>query len=104
MSAATITRLVPEQSVPRGLAIIYGGNELASAIAAPLGSFMGGLVGWGGAFFCVVPLAVVTLVWQCLTLSGLPPGNRSDADGILALLRNRSCAIGMLGVLLSFTG
>src|SRR5258707_5591092 len=104
MSAATIMRLVPEQSVPRGLAIIYGGNALASAIAAPLGSFMGGLVGWRGAFFCVVPLAVVTLVWQCLTLPRLPPENRSGADGMLALLRNRPFAIGMLAVLLSFMG
>ena len=104
MSAATIMRLVPEESVPRGLAIIYGGNALASAIAAPLGSFMGGLVGWRGAFFCVVPLAVVTLVWQCLTLPRLPPENRSDADGMLALLRNRPFAIGMLAVLLSFMG
>jgi predicted MFS family arabinose efflux permease len=104
MSAATIMRLVPEESVPRGLAIIYGGNALASAIAAPLGSFMGGLVGWRGAFFCVVPLAVVTLIWQCLTLPRLPAENRSDADGMLALLQNRHFAIGMLAVLLSFMG
>src|SRR5260221_6103208 len=104
MSAATIMRLVPEQSVPRGLAIIYGVNALASAIAAPLGSFMGGLVGWRGAFFCVVPLAVVTLVWQGLTLPRLPAENRSDADGMLGLLRNRHFAIGMLAVLLSFMG
>src|SRR5258705_41047 len=104
MSAATIMRLVPEESVPRGLAIIYGGNALASAIAAPLGSFMGGLVGWRGACFCVVPLAVVTLIWQCLTLPRLPAENRSDADGVLALLQNRHFAIGMLAVLLSFMG
>src|SRR5260221_981124 len=89
MSAATITRLVPEQSVPRGLAIIYGGNALASAIAAPLCSFMGGLVAWRGAFFCVVPLAVLTLCRQVPTLSPLPTAEQSDADGMLALLRNR---------------
>jgi predicted MFS family arabinose efflux permease len=63
-------RLVPAASVSRGLAIIYGGNALASAIAAPLGSFMGGLVGWRGAFFCVVPLAGIALIWQLLTLPG----------------------------------
>jgi MFS family permease len=77
---------------------------LASAIAAPLGSFMGGLVGWRGAFFCVVPLAVVTVIWQCLTLPRLPAEKRSDADGMLALLRNRHFAIGMLAVPLSFMG
>ncbi|MDB6174137.1 MAG: transcriptional regulator [Chthoniobacteraceae bacterium] len=42
MSAAMIMRLVPAESVPRGLAIIYAGNALASAIAAPMGSYHGG--------------------------------------------------------------
>src|SRR5258708_16575094 len=73
MSAATIMRLVPEQSVPRGLAIIYGGNALASAIPAPLGSFMGGLVGWRTSFFCSLPLAVLPLSSTRLCLPPFPP-------------------------------
>jgi DHA1 family purine ribonucleoside efflux pump-like MFS transporter len=64
ISAATIMRLVPPQSVPRGLAVINGGNAIATTIAAPLGSFMGGLIGWRGAFFCVVPLASAAVIWQ----------------------------------------
>ena len=104
MSAATIMRLVPSELVPRGLAIIYGGNALASAIAAPLGSFIGGLVGWRWAFFSVVPLAVVALVWQSLTLPRLPAENDSDAKGMLKLFRNRTVALGMVAVMLSFMG
>ena len=64
MSTATVMRLVPEQDVPRALALLNGGNALATTIAAPLGSFLGQYIGWRGAFFCVVPLAVVTLAWQ----------------------------------------
>ena len=104
MSAATIMRLVPALSVPKGLALLNGGNAVASTIAAPLGSFMGGLVGWRGAFFCVVPLAVVALVWQSLTLPRLPAEDRSDAGDVLRLFRNRQVALGMLAVSLSFMG
>lgn len=104
MSAATIMRLVPTESVPRGLAIIYGGNALASAVAAPLGSFVGGLFGWRWAFFSVVPLAVVALIWQALTLPRLPAEKDSDAKGMLKLFRNRTVALGMLAVMLSFMG
>lgn len=104
MSASTIMRLVSAESVPRGLAIIYGGNALAAAIAAPLGSFIGDLFGWRWAFFSVVPLAVAALIWQALTLPRLPAGNDSDAKSMLKLFRNPTVALGMLAVMLSFMG
>ncbi len=104
LSAATIMRLVPAASVPRALVVIYGGNALASAIAAPLGSFMGGLVGWRGAFFCVVPLAGIALIWQLLTLPRLAAEKRSEVDGMFGLFRSSHVTLGMLAVLLSFMG
>ena len=61
MSAATVMRLVPEEQVAPALSLLNGGNALATTIAAPLGSFLGQFIGWRGAFFCVVPLAVLTL-------------------------------------------
>jgi len=45
MSAATAMRLVPDEAVPRALAILNGGNALAMVVAAPLGSFLGDLAG-----------------------------------------------------------
>ena len=53
MSAATAMRLVPDDKVPRALTILNGGNALATVVAAPMGSFLGGLIGWRGAFFLV---------------------------------------------------
>ena len=50
MSAATVMRLVPTKDVPRALAVLNGGNALATTIAAPLGSFLGQYIGWRGAF------------------------------------------------------
>jgi len=41
LSAATAMRLVPDHLVPRALAIVNGGNALATVVAAPAGSFLG---------------------------------------------------------------
>lgn len=38
MSAATAMRLVPANDVPRALALVNGGNALATVVAAPLGA------------------------------------------------------------------
>ena len=61
MSAATAIRLVPAPDVPRALAIFNGGNALAVMIAAPLGSYLGSIVGWRGAFLVLVPIALCAL-------------------------------------------
>src|SRR3954470_12720054 len=72
MSTATVMRLVSEAELPRALALLNGGNALATTIAAPLGSYLGQYVGWRGAFFSVVPLAAVTFVWLFAALPAMP--------------------------------
>lgn len=104
MSAAIAMRLVPAQDVPKALAIINGGNALASTLAAPIGSFMGGLIGWRGTFFCIVPTAVLAIVWQVASLPPLP-GERARSDNsMLGLLRRPPLAFGLLTVALLFAG
>lgn len=71
MSAAIAIRLVPQQQVPRALAIFNGGNALATVVAAPLGSYLGAAVGWRGAFLCLVPFAVVAFIWQYVSLPSM---------------------------------
>lgn len=104
MSTATVMRLVPEDAVPRALALLNGGNALATTIAAPLGSYLGQFIGWRGAFFCVVPLAAVTFAWLFMTLPNMP--NRERAGGIAAfkVLRRPQVPLGMLAVALFFMG
>ncbi|MGY4512838.1 putative MFS family arabinose efflux permease [Bradyrhizobium sp. USDA 3650] len=103
MSAATVMRLVPERQVAAALSLLNGGNALATTIAAPLGSFLGQFIGWRGAFFCVVPLAIVTLVWQYATLPSMP-SERGAAGNVFGLLRRPVVGIGMLSVALLFMG
>ena len=104
MSTATVIRLVPEPDVPRSLALLNGGNALATTIAAPLGSFLGQYIGWRGAFFCVVPLAVATLVWQFISLPKMPSRERASAAAVFNLLRRPHVPLGMLAVGLFFAG
>jgi predicted MFS family arabinose efflux permease len=105
MSAATAMRLVPEAQVPRALAIFNGGNALATTIAAPLGSFLGQYIGWRGAFFSVIPLAAMALVWQSLTLPPMPSSqDASRAGSLFSILRGPRIFWGMVAVAFFFMG
>lgn len=104
MTTAVVMRLVPDHAVPRALALLNGGNALATTIAAPLGSFLGAVIGWRGAFFCIVPLAAVAFVWQAWSLPRMPGGRRSHSKSPFRLLQRRPVALGMAAVLFQFMG
>ncbi|APG86999.1 MFS family transporter protein (plasmid) [Sinorhizobium americanum CCGM7] len=104
ISAATAMRLVPDDQVPRALAIFNGGNALATVIAAPLGSFLGSLIGWRGAFFCVVPVAVIVFVWQFLSLPPMKIEERPASGSVFKLLNRRVVVLGMAAVSVFFMG
>jgi predicted MFS family arabinose efflux permease len=70
MAPATIVRLVPEATVPKALSVMYMGNATGTAFAAPVGSYLGGLIGWRGVFWALVPIAAVTMAWQWRPLPG----------------------------------
>ena len=95
MSAATAMRLVPPAQVPRALAIFNGGNALATVIAAPLGSYLGGVIGWRGAFLCLLPVAAIALAWQWLSLPSMPAGRTPAQGNVLVLLKQRVVLMGM---------
>lgn len=108
MSAAVVMRLVPENAIPKALAILNGGNALAMTIAAPLGSFLGGIIGWRGAFFCIVPIALSAFIWQWYSVPSLPSQpvrlQQKSANNVFMLLTRWPVVLGMLSVLLFFIG
>ncbi|EKS9886051.1 MFS transporter [Burkholderia pyrrocinia] len=104
MSAATAMRLVPDAQVSRALAIVNGGNALATVAAAPLGSFLGGIVGWRWAFFCVVPIAAIAFGWKLVSLPPMKTASRAAPANALTLLARRPVALGMAAVNLLFMG
>jgi predicted MFS family arabinose efflux permease len=104
MSAATAMRLVPDHLVPRALAIFNGGNALATVVAPPLGAFLGSIIGWRGAFFTVVPIAVIVFLWQMVSLPSMKAERQSGSGNVLGLLKRPLIALGMASVALFFMG
>jgi predicted MFS family arabinose efflux permease len=105
MSTAVMMRIAPESVVPKAIAMVQSGTALATAVAAPLGSFLGGLIGWRGAFFCVVPLAALALCWQAFTLPRMPSERGAgSATEVFRLLGRAKVFYGMAAVALLFMG
>ena len=105
MSAAVAIRLVPAEQVSRALAIFNGGNALATVIAAPLSSYLGAVIGWRGAVFSLMPVALIALLWQAVALPSMPvdraqPRSRSP----LQLLRSPQVISGLTACGLLFMG
>src|SRR3954465_851607 len=73
LATATVMRLVPEQSVPKALGVVYMGNAVATAFAAPIGSSLGGVIGGRGVFWAMVPITLASLAWQWASLPNMPP-------------------------------
>ncbi|MFT3760987.1 MFS transporter [Thauera sp.] len=96
MSAAMAMRLVPSSQVPKALAIFNGGNALATVIAAPLGAWLGSVIGWRGAFFALVPVALITFAWQWIALPAMKTQARAPGSGnVFKVLKSRTVAYGM---------
>lgn len=104
LSAATAMRLVPEAEVPRALAIFNSGNALATVVAAPLGSYLGSMIGWRGAFLCLLPVAAVALAWQWVCLPSMEAEEGRSHSGVVVLLRRRVVALGMMACAAFFMG
>jgi predicted MFS family arabinose efflux permease len=104
LATATVMRLVPQDSVPKALGVIYTGNAVATAFAAPIGSYLGGIMGWRGVFWALAPIAVVNLIWQWMSLPAMPPQRVNSVGKLLGLLKRRNVAFAMLGVMFTFAG
>ncbi|MFM5178253.1 MFS transporter [Aeromonas veronii] len=102
LATATIMRLVSSQSVPKALGILYTGNAVATAFAAPIGSYLGGLIGWRGVFWLLVPLGVINLLWMVLCLPSMH--SQARPHSAFLLMRRPNVAIAIMGVTLTFAG
>lgn len=104
MSAALAMRLVPPALVPRALSIIFSGVSAATIFAAPVGSYLGDLLGWRAVFFIAAALAVVTLIAQLATLPRMAPSGSAGLRTLVEVLRRPGIGMGMLAAMLVFTG
>jgi predicted MFS family arabinose efflux permease len=102
LATAVIMRLVPESDVPRALALMYGGQAIAAAFAAPIGSYLGGLFGWREVFWALTPIVAINLVWHVVALPSLPARQRQDVRAMFGLLKRPYFLRGLAACMLSW--
>ncbi|MCW2263114.1 putative MFS family arabinose efflux permease [Sphingobacterium kitahiroshimense] len=104
MAAAVAMRLVPAALVPRALSIIFSGIAVGTVVSVPLGSYLGGILGWRSAFYAAAVIGVITLVFQWFTLPRLRPQKTATSGTVSSILLRPGIAIGMVGCVLAHMG
>lgn len=104
MAAAVAMRLVLPQRVPRALSIIFSGIAVGTVVSVPLGSYLGGLLGWRSAFWAATAVGGLTFAFQWFTLPRMAPRKAALPESVVGLLRRPGVAVGMLGCVLAHTG
>ncbi|MDK3016692.1 MFS transporter [Pseudodonghicola flavimaris] len=102
LATSVIMRLVPATAVPRALGLMYGGQAIAAAFAAPIGSYLGEIIGWRGVFWALTPIVAVNLVWHVVALPSLPARSRQSFGAFIGLLRRGYFRRGLLAVTFSW--
>ena len=104
MSTATAMRLVPAAMVPKALAIIFSAVSIATVVAAPLGSYLGGLIGWRNVFLLCAAPSVVALFWQLWVLPSMRPQSVGSFATLFKVLARPGMLGGMFATILIFSG
>lgn len=103
MSASLTMRLVPTRLIPKALSVIFGAVSIALVIAAPLGSFLGGIIGWRHVFNAAALMGLASVIWVWVALPSLP-GKPEHHQNMFGLLKRPGVLAGMLAIFLVFAG
>jgi DHA1 family purine ribonucleoside efflux pump-like MFS transporter len=103
MSASLTMRLVPARLVPKALSVIFGAVSIALVIAAPLGSFLGGIIGWRNVFNGAALMGLFCVVWVWKALPSLP-GETGQKANMFGLLKRPGVLAGMSAIFMAFSG
>jgi len=104
MGRLLLGRLVPADKVPKALAVIFSSVSIATVVAAPLGSYLGSLIGWRNVFIlCILP-SMLALLWQLWVLPSMKPESSGSLGTLFRVLRRPGMIGGMLATILIFSG
>lgn len=104
MSASLTMRLVPMRVVPKALSVIFGAVSIALVIAAPLGSFLGGVTGWRNVFNAAAVMGVLCTLWVLKVLPSLPGEAPHQQQNMFGLLKRPGVMAGMCAIFMAFAG
>jgi predicted MFS family arabinose efflux permease len=102
MLAATAMRLVPAEKVAKALGIIYAAVSVATVVAAPLGSYLGTLIGWRNVFLIAAALGLLAFLWQLASLPSMPTGKPAKLSTLLQVLKRAEFRKGTLATMFAF--
>jgi predicted MFS family arabinose efflux permease len=102
MLAATAMRLVPKVSVAKALSIIYAAVSVATVVAAPMGSYLGTLIGWRNVFLIAAGLGAIALIWQALTLPSMPNDKPARLSTLLQVMKRADFRTGTIATIFAF--
>ncbi|MBA4492411.1 MFS transporter [Paracoccus sp. S1E-3] len=102
LATAVMMRLVPSGDVPKALSIMYGGQAIAAAFAAPLGAYLGDIFGWRVVFWALTPLVALNLIWHLIALPSLPARGRRNFGALIEVLRRPYFLRGLIAAMLSW--
>lgn len=97
-------RLVQSDQVPKAMAVIFAGVSAASVCAAPIGAFLGDLLGWRAAFHIAAGMGAVSVLSLLLTLPSLPTASTLKLSAFGQGLKRRGVIIGATVGLLVLSG
>lgn len=104
LGTAVIMRLVSRQHVSRALTIMFTGQAIAAAFAAPLGGYLGEIMGWRGVFWILVPIVTVNFIWQMYALPSMPSKEKQSFSDMFSLLKRVYFLRAIAAVLFVFSG
>ncbi len=104
MVAATAMRLVPPSALPKAMSLIFAGVSLATVSAAPIGAYLGNVMGWRFVFWLSALVGVATLVVQIAVLPRLPARGSPDIRTLFRLLGQPSIALVLAGIVVVISG
>lgn len=73
-------------------------------IAAPLGSFLGELIGWRNVFNAAAVMGVLCIFWIIKSLPSLPGEPSHQKQNTFRLLQRPGVMAGMIAIFMSFAG
>lgn len=86
------------------LSVIFGAVSIALVIAAPLGSFLGELIGWRNVFNAAAVMGVLCIFWIIKSLPSLPGEPSHQKQNTFRLLQRPGVMAGMIAIFMSFAG
>jgi predicted MFS family arabinose efflux permease len=82
----TVSSIEPGRA-GRATSIVFAGNSAALVLGVPLGTALGGIVGWRGAFCAVAALGLGTLAAALWVLPDIPESNAPRPASLAGMLR-----------------